>query len=61
MALTIPLPLAGGCSIQIEWVDASGGRSCRRVGDGPVAMARETFQVAIVKAGSRAPLKSTLS
>ena len=55
------LPLAGSGSIQFEGDDASGGRPCRGVGDGPVAMASETFQVAIAEAGSEAMLKSTLS
>lgn len=61
MAQTIQSPLAGGGSIRFEVEDASSGRACRGVGDGPVAMASETFQVAIVKAGSEASLQSTLS
>ena len=55
------LPLAGSGSIQFEVDDASSGRPCRGVGDGRFALASETFQVAIVKAGSGATLKSTLS
>ena len=60
MAQRIESPLAGG-SIQFQVDDASSGRPWRGVGDGPVAMASETFQVAIVKAGSEATLESTLS